>query len=116
MRAPQPPTTSLLAWLTVFVFLLAGGPAPGKPAGRQDSQQRVTAANELAGDFASLDLANTQGCAPFRLLKARDLVDSPASVLFAAPVFLLPLRLKARRAAPATVRRLGQAGMLELRL
>lgn len=117
MPAPQSPITSLLAWLTVFAFLLAGGePAPRQPAGLQDSQQRVTAATELAGDLATLDLAEVQNSAQFRLLKIRDLVGSPTSVLFAAPDFLFPRQLKARRAAPATVRRLSLVGMIELRL
>lgn len=116
MSAPQSPTSSLFVWLTVFAFLLAGAPAPRQPAGLQDTQRRVTAANELAGDFATMDLASSEGSAQFRLLKVRDLVGSPASVIFAAPVFSFPRQLKARRAAPATVRRLSLVGTIELRL
>lgn len=116
MSAPQSPTASLLVWLTVCVLLLAGAPAPQRPAGLRDHQHLVTAAQGLAGSFAAVDFAEAQGSAQFRLLKIRDMVDAPSSVRFTAPVFLLPRQLKACRAAPDTVRRPSRAGIIELRI
>lgn len=116
MPAPQSPIASLLAWLTVSVFLLTGAPTPRRSAGNQDSQQQAMAANELAKSFAPLALAQPQGAEALPLFRVRDMGTVPFSSFSVAPSFLLSEQLKPRSAALVTVRRLSLVGTIELRI
>jgi len=116
MPAPQSPITSLLAWLTVSVFLLTGAPAPRQPVGNRDGQQRTMSANAVAKSFVSLALAQPQGAEALPLFKVRDVGPAPCSSFPVAPSFLLPGQLKSCSSVLVTVRRLSLVGMIELRI
>jgi hypothetical protein len=116
MPAPQSPITSLLAWLTVSVFLLTGAPAPRQPVGNRDSQQRAMSANAVAKSFAILAIGQPQGAEALPLFKVRDVGTAPCSSFPIAPSFLLSGQLKPCRAVLVTVRRLSLVGTVELRI
>lgn len=116
MPLPQPPLSSLLAWLTVSVLLLAGSPARQPTAGEAGSQRRATLEHQFADTFATLDLEPARDPGLRSLSKLRNWFDTPAASRVPIPARRSARRCDRRPADVTAPTRLSLFGFAELRL
>jgi hypothetical protein len=116
MPAPQSQITSLLAWLAVSVFLLAGAPAQRQAAGSAGIRHRCALAGDLAKTFATHDFDRAQIADQIPLPQTKDAFDAPSSARCPTRAFLRSRDCGQRRVPAATVPRLTLVGLMELRL